>query len=110
MQFSWDFNTTALIALGGQIVLLIVSLVRTSGKANNAFSLAMEAKQDAKDVSVQVGALTGNIAMLREQVAREHPNRQALQDMEERLTTEIHRVSDRIDALGRPSDRPPPRR
>lgn len=106
-SFSWDFNTATLLAIGVQIVVVIVYLVKTNGKAAAAYQLAEEAKKDVKDLSIQIAATAGNLSLLREQVAREHPDHDALEAMEKRLTREIHRTIDRVDRLLRINGKTP---
>jgi len=103
MNFSWDFNTATLLGIGTQIVILIVFLVKTNGKANEALKCAEAAQVDIEKLATQVAALTGNLSLLREQVAREHPDHDALAAMEKRLTREIHRLADRLDKPARKS-------
>ena len=99
VSVSWDLNTATLLAIGAQIVLVVVYLVKTNGKASAAYSLAKEAKADAKEAQIQAAAVMGNLSLLRETVAREHPNQDDLTNMENRLTVEIHRISDRLDEI-----------
>lgn len=53
-MFSWDFNTATLSFIGLQIVLLIVFLVKTNGKASIAHDLATEAKKLANDAHTNI--------------------------------------------------------
>lgn len=97
MTFSWDINTATLLAIGLQIVVLTIFLSKLNARANSAYELAEKAHRRADDAHTAVIAVSANIALLREQVARENPNHKALGDMEQRLTTEIHRITDRMD-------------
>jgi hypothetical protein len=99
MQFTWDFNTATLLAIAGQIVLLIVFLVRTSNTAKSALLLAQDAIKIARDAHEKIGTLHGLLGLHREQVAREFVDKVALQDMEKRLSRSIENLSDRIDEV-----------
>lgn len=104
LSFSWDLNTATLIALGANFALIVGYMVTTNSTAKAARAEAKEAKSDVEKLGTQVAAVSGNLALLREQVAREHPSHHELGDMEKRLTIEIHRVSDRIDEILRPRE------
>lgn len=104
MTFSWDFNTATLIAIGIQVVALIVFLVRTHSKANAAQEAAEEAKvaaekahKRADEAHLAVGVATAGLSLFREQVAANYVDREALREMEQRLTDAINRLGDRLD-------------
>lgn len=97
MTFSWDLNTATLIAIAVQIVFLIVYLVKTNGKAHAAYERAEKAEKLAAEAHEKVSLVQAGVAMLREQVAKDHPDHDMLGDMEARLTKEIHRLGDRLD-------------
>lgn len=96
-MFSWDFNTATLTAIGVQIVVFIGYLIKTNGKAHAAHELAEKAQKRADEAHMSIAAVNASLSMTREQVAREHPGHDALGAMEERLTTEIHSIRERLD-------------
>ena len=97
MTFSWDWNLATLIAIGVQIVFLIVYLVKTNGKAHSAYALAEDALERADKAHESIMVVNASMSLLREQVVRDHPSHFALSAMEKRLTEEIHRVGNRLD-------------
>jgi hypothetical protein len=101
-MFSWDLNTGTLVAIGVQIVVIIVFMVRTANRAQTAYEAAIEARRVADDAHDKIAAVTGLLALHREQVAREFVDKDALREMKNDLMDSINHLSDRIDeALGR---------
>lgn len=103
MTFSWDVNVVALVGLVTTIVLqfiaLVVFLVKTNGKAVSAYSLAQEARGHAEEAHDKITLLTASLSLLREHVAKEYADHEALGAMEKRLTNIIDRLSTRIDKV-----------
>lgn len=99
MTFTWDFNTATLLGILGQAVLLIVYLVKTANTAKAAMKRADEAHRHADGAHEKSAALSGLLALHREQVAREYVDKAALREMEGRLTDRIDRVGDHLAAL-----------
>lgn len=97
MTFSWDFNTATLLAIGIQIVLLVAFLVKIHGKANAAFDMAEKALERADEAHEKIILTNASISLLREHVAREYPDNEALGKMEKRIIEEVHRINERID-------------
>lgn len=103
MTFTWDFNTATLLAIAGQIVLLVWFLARTANTAKAALAAAEAANRHATDAHDKIAALHGLLSLHREQVAREYVDKEFLREIETRLSTALDRLSDRIDeALNRP--------
>ncbi len=96
MTFTWDFNTATLLAILGQAVLLIWFMFTTSSTAKSAMKLAEDAKTKADEAHEKVAVLHGALHLHREQVAREFVDRDALRDMEARLTNRIESLGERI--------------
>ena len=99
MTFSWDFNTATLIAIGVQIVVFVVYLVKTNGTANSAFDLAKAAHRKATDAHEKISIVSASLALHREQVAKEYVDRDALREMEERIMDAIGDLRKRVDKL-----------
>lgn len=97
MNFSWDFNTATLLAIGTQIVVTVVYLVKTANAAKSAYDLAKEAKDLAIEALEKNAVLHGLLSLHREQVAREHPDKEALREMKTELLASINGLSKRID-------------
>jgi len=97
MTFSWDFNTATLLAIAAQIIIFIVYLVKTNGKAVAAYELAEKAMDRAEEAHSAVAAAMAGTSLLREHVATEYIDRQDLRDMEKRLTDLIKEVGARVD-------------
>lgn len=102
MLFSWDFNTATLLAIGTQIVLTVVYVVKAANSAKTALDLAEEAKKLAVEALDKNAILHGLLGLHREQVAKEYVDKETLREMEDRIAGSINRLSDRIDeALNR---------
>lgn len=99
MTFSFDWNLATLVAIGVQIIVFIGYLIKTNGKAHAAHELAEKANKRAEDAHMSIAAVNASLSMTREQVAREHPDHDALELMEKRLTEEIHRIGNRLDQI-----------
>lgn len=99
MQVTWDFNTATLSFVAVNIVIGLWSLFKTSAKANSAYELAEKASKRVEELHQSVMLTTANISLLREKVAGEYPNHEAIEAMEQRLIAEIHRLSDRLDQI-----------
>ncbi len=97
MQFSWDFNTATLLAVGANFVFAVVFMVRSDGRARNAQAIAVEARKMASDAHDKIAALHGIVSLHKEQIARDYIDKEALRDMERRLSDDINRLGDRID-------------
>ena len=97
MTFTWDFNTATLLAIAGQVVVVIVFMVKTANTAKSARDEAMDAKKSADGAHEKIGLMQASLALHREQVAREYVDRDVLREMEERLSGSIDRLSNRID-------------
>jgi hypothetical protein len=79
-------------ALLAQVVILIASLTRTTDKAADAKTIALEAHE-------KIALLHSEFMLYREKVAAEYVNRDLLREFEERLTKAIDRVVERIDGM-----------
>jgi hypothetical protein len=79
-------------ALLAQVVILVASLTRTTDKAADAKTIALEAHE-------KIALLRSEFMLYREKVAAEYVNRDLLREFEERLTKAIDRLGERIDGL-----------
>lgn len=95
MTFTWDFNTATLLAIGFQVVLLVIFLVKTANTAKTAMQKAKEAFDYAEEAHTKIAAVTGNLALHREQVARDYVDRDDLRDLKDM----IEQLGRRIDTL-----------
>lgn len=92
-MLSWDFNTATLTAIVVQIIIVVVSVVRTQTKAEGAIQLAQDAKERADDAHEKIALVNASIGMVREQ----YVHNDDLRNMEARLTATINKVGDRLD-------------
>jgi len=99
MTFSWDFNTATLIAIGVQVVIVIVYLVKTNGKATSAYELADKADKKADEAHEKLSIVQASLGLHREQVAKEYVDRDALREMEDRLMDALSELRKRVDKL-----------
>ena len=99
MTFSWDLNTATLIAIGVQVVIVIVYLVKTNGKAISAYGLAAKAYKKADEAHEKISIVSASLGLHREQVAKEYIDRDALGEMEDRLMNAITELRKRVDKL-----------
>jgi hypothetical protein len=99
MTFSWDFNTATLLAIVTQAVLVIIGLVRSDNRSKSAKELATDAKKRADEAHDKIAMQGETHALFREQVAREYVSREALREMEERLTHSIDGIRERLDKV-----------
>lgn len=106
MTFTWGFNTATLVAIGVQIVIFIVYLVKTNGYAKDALRAAKSASERAEEAHEKIALVQAALALHREHVAREYHDKielrqmearieNSLQDMEKRLTGRIENLSRR---------------
>ncbi len=99
MTFSWDFNTATLLAIITQAVFVIIFLVRSDNRSRSAKELARDAIGRADDAHNKIAIQDSTHSMFREQVARDYVSREALREMEERLTDSIEGIRDRLDRV-----------
>ena len=79
------------------------SIANNKSAADAAMSLAQEAKKDAHEASEKALVLAASFGIYREQIAREYIHREVMREVEERLTSAINRLGDRLDRrLGEP--------
>jgi len=95
MTFTWDFNTATLMAIAGQVVLLIVFLIKTANTAKTAMQRAKDANDLAEDAHTKIALLTGQLSLHREQVARDYVDRDDLREIKDM----IEGLQRRIDKL-----------
>jgi hypothetical protein len=67
--------------------------------ADDAYQRAVEAKRQADDAHGRVTLLAAEFGLYRENVAREYIHREAMREIEDRLTAAIERLGDRLDTF-----------
>ncbi len=79
------------------------SIANNKSAAEAALNVAQEAKKDAHESSEKAVILSTSFGLYREQIAREYIHREVMREVEERLTSAINRLGDRLDRrLGEP--------
>lgn len=99
MIFSWDFNTATLFGIVTQAVLLIIFLVRTDSRVRSAADMAREAKKIAVNAHEKIAIQSETHAIFREHIAAHYIDRDALREMEDRITGSIKEVRERLDKV-----------
>lgn len=72
-------------------------IATAEAEAKSAKTEAADAKEDAKDASNKVALLSSAFGLYREQVAKEYIHREAMREVEDRLTAAIDRLGNRFD-------------
>lgn len=67
------------------------------GRLSKAETESADAKVDAREASEKVGLLTASFSLYREQIARDYIHREAMREVEDRLTQAIDRLGERLD-------------
>lgn len=103
MTFTWDFNTATLVAIGVQIIIFIVYLVKTNGTAKEALAAAGAADERAgnayaraDEAHEKITLVHAALALHREHVAREYHDKEELRQMETRLGGLIRETETRL--------------
>lgn len=99
-----EFITGAVILGGGGSIVAIIKFWMMVGEA---VATAKEAKTTADASIVQIAAVSGLLAMFKEQVAKEYVNMSTIRDMEDRLSRNMDRITSRLDELLTLMARPP---
>jgi len=99
MAVNWDISPAFILTVIVNLVAVVAIVVRTEMKAASAHKEAEEASASAKEAHERIGIQSQALALYREQVAREYVSRDALGEMERRVTTSIDRLSDRLDKV-----------
>ncbi len=92
----------AIAALGGVAVAgvaIITFWINLSDRISKADARAISADEAARAIAIQVAALHAAHGLFRETVAREYIHREAMREMEDRLTAAIDRLGDRLDRI-----------
>jgi len=72
-------------------------ITRADGRSKGAWDAAVEAKREMGEVRQQIATINAQFALYREQIAREYIHREAMREIEDRLTAAIDRVGARLD-------------
>lgn len=107
MTFSWDFNTATLLAIIVQAVVLLRYLFKTESrakraeeKAAEAHSHAEKAHNHAEEAHTKVAALSGQLQMHRELVAREYISKDDLKDIKDAINYLRKRIDELLSRWG----------
>jgi hypothetical protein len=95
-MFEWP-AIAALASSGGFAVSFAVFWLKFGTRIGKAESEATAASSGAKDALDRVGRLGASFSTYREQVARDYIQREAMREVEDRLTAAIDRLGDRLD-------------
>lgn len=74
-------------------------ITKAHARADAAMVVAEEARAEAKEGSEKTTLLSASFGIYREQVAREYIHREVMREVEERLTSAIDRLGDRLDRV-----------
>ncbi len=99
LDWTWQFNPTAVVALVGGAVTVVVFWVRSSDSAKLALAEAVVAKKRAEEAHHGLVVLTGSFAAYREIQAERVVSREVLKEVEERLANSIDHLAGRFDKL-----------
>jgi len=87
----------ALASSGGFAISFAVFWLRFGSRIGRVETEASVAGDEAKDALTRIGALGASFSLYREQVARDYIHREAMREVEDRLTAAIDRLGDRFD-------------
>lgn len=72
-------------------------ITKAEARAEAADDLAQEAKKDAHEASEKIALLSASFGMYREQIARDYIHREVMREVEDRLTSAINGLGERLD-------------
>lgn len=99
ITFTWDFNPATLLSIGIAALAVIRFALKASEDAHSARRIAEVAQRRADTAHDAVQALQASLAAYREVQAERLVSREVLREVEERLTSSIDRLGDRLDTL-----------
>jgi hypothetical protein len=73
--------------------------MKLSSRLTKAETVAVDARDDAKEANEKSTILSASFSLYREQIAREYIHREVMREVEERLTQAIDRLGDRLDRV-----------
>lgn len=100
-----DIVTWGAVALAiGSVISIVTFWTRYSDRitkaeaiAKNAIEVAQEAKKDAHETSEKIAILSASFGLYREQIARDYIHREVMREVEDRLTSAINGLGERLD-------------
>lgn len=95
-MFEWP-AIAALASTGGFALSFAVFWLTCGTRIGKAETEATAASAGAKDALDRVSRLGASFSTYREQVARDYIQREAMREVEDRLTAAIDRLGDRLD-------------
>lgn len=91
------------VAIGAIIAIIKMTnfysdrITKAEGQAKAAREIAEEAKKDAHEASQKIEILSAGFGMYREQIARDYIHREVMREVEDRLTSAINGLGERLD-------------
>jgi hypothetical protein len=98
-SFTWEMNPATLLAIGGAVLTGIRVWSQVRAMAADACKQAEIAKARAEDAHKSIAILQASISAYRETQAERLVSREILREVEERLTSSIERLGDRLDTF-----------
>lgn len=89
----------AIAALGGFGLAFATFWLTFGGRIGKSEAEAADAKVLARESNEKVALLATSFSMYREQIARDYIHREAMREVEDRLTAAIDRLGDRFDGF-----------
>lgn len=99
MNFTWDFNPTALLALIGGLFTVIRFGITSTAKIDANAEKAAAAEESARLAHEKVALLQAAINANQITQAERLVSREILREVEDRLTGAIEKLGDRLDNL-----------
>lgn len=93
-MFNWEINPTTIVAVAIQTILFIVFMVRTHDRAKSASDRVEKVEREA---NIGFAAANAAISQLRQHIAEKYADKEALREMEGRITGAIAQLGVRLD-------------
>lgn len=87
----------ALASSGGFAISFAVFWLTFGSRLGGVETVARVAGDEAKEALGRVDAVTASFSLYREQVAKDYIQREAMREVEDRVTAAIDRLGDRLD-------------
>lgn len=97
-MISWE-HTGTVLAIVGQIVVIVAFIVRIEGRAKTAADTARDAHNMAKDAHEKIAIVQASLSLHREQVAREYIDRDAMREFKDEVMGGLKDLGRRIDEV-----------
>jgi biopolymer transport protein ExbB/TolQ len=91
------------VAIGALIAIIKLSnfysdrITKAQGSAKVAAEIAQEARKDAHDTAEKIALLSASFGLYCEQIARDYVHREVMREVEDRLTSAINGLGERLD-------------